>query len=460
MSKSKKFGKRKAVKCTICGHSFTNKGCLDKHKSAIHFNNNKKFNYYNNNKNLLKKFIKFIIKLVFLINENIEIKNYIGDKFEQRKAQNNLLNNKKEIPDDSSENPQKDTWVLSEKFHNIEKKINKENSSVTSWANDNIEELNWGQNIEDKINALRHENKIKEEREKAKQEEELKQYGEILNFLSQFADKKKNEQIDIKIKRNIIQTIKEGGREILIKSINNKYGENNEIIENLHDPLLEYEGDFAYVKLSVRELFIHSIPDNKMLKFIINYINKKIVDYPTDNEIQQELPLAFSHITRMRSGNPFYGIEFNKIKEIILKYFNNDIHEYQCQFCKKYILNKKRHSMHCKDFKNELQKSPEKILKKFLEENYKKINLNDIDIIVDKFKKISKINVEITCRDLPKFIKNRKNYCLKIKKIRENKEKKQKEQMNKPLQTRRSNNSNQFVRELLKEIDEEMKKLK
>ena len=102
MGKGKKFNARKTgPKCVICGKVFTAQKYLDQHLKASHpgannnniIINNKNNNKFNKNKNLLKKFITFIIKIVLLINDNIEIKNYIGDDFQQRKAQYNINNN-------------------------------------------------------------------------------------------------------------------------------------------------------------------------------------------------------------------------------------------------------------------------------------------------------------------------------------------------------------------------------
>ena len=80
MARDRKFGQRKNIKCPICGHTFKAQKYLKQHIGTHNNNNNNKIN-----KNKLKEFIKFIIKIIYIINEKIEVLNYVGDKEEQKK---------------------------------------------------------------------------------------------------------------------------------------------------------------------------------------------------------------------------------------------------------------------------------------------------------------------------------------------------------------------------------------
>ena len=104
MSGKRGFNKRSNLHCPKCTKTFSGQKYLNQHIKLVHNNNNimNNNNNMNNNKkiyknkNLFKKFIDFIMKLIIIINNEIEIKNYIGDRLERKKAMCNLAN---DVPD-------------------------------------------------------------------------------------------------------------------------------------------------------------------------------------------------------------------------------------------------------------------------------------------------------------------------------------------------------------------------
>ena len=387
MARDKKFGQRKNIKCPICGHTFKAQKYLKQH-IGTHNNNNNKIN-----KNKLKEFIKFIIKIIYIINEKIEVLNYVGDKEEQKKKMYYLENN---IPDKT----------FAKKIINIE------------------DESNY---VDIKKNENENENKNKE----------YENYMEIINYINKFNKKnKKLNYLNIKIKPNVIKKLKEENKKIIDEIVEQRLEEqleisgtkiniNNRIKLTLHEyPIIEYEADFKYPKISARQVFKQTINDNKIKNFIINYINKNYDDYPTDEEIKNEFPLAYDHFTRVLSYNKFYNENFNEIQNKILEYLENGGINFKCDDCGKFVLNKKRHSLHCRNFLEKLSKEGGELkLKKYIEQNYKKINLKEVDIIVNYFKEK---NPEEIAKELPNYIKRRgrfrKLFLKKLSKKEINKE--------------------------------------
>ena len=401
MARDKKFGGRKNLKCSIpgCGQTFKAPRYLHQHMK-VHNNNNNNNNYYYN-KNYLKKFIKFIIKMILMINEKIEILNYIGDEKDQRRAMYNLKN---DIPD--------------KEF--IKKTIIIDEGADTENLNGLVEEM--AQNPQFLYNEIKNEEIKKEEKKRKEEEEEYKEYMGMINYISQFEEKnKKNtKSTDIKIKRNIIRAIKEKRKEeikkIIEKKIEEKIEDESGVEININnrvelgpkeEPLINYEADFLYPKISARQLFEQTIPDKKTKKWAINYINKKYIDYPTDNEIKEKFPLAYNHYTRILSGNGFYKKKFDELQGKILEYIQNGGESFRCEHCNKYVFCKRRHCLHCKKFLNAIENdSKQLILKKYLEDNYKKIKIEEINLILEHFKGK---NSEFIKKNLPGYIKFKKN---------------------------------------------------
>ena len=163
----------------------------------------------------------------------------------------------------------------------------------------------------------------KKNKRKKKEEKENKKYENIMKYISKFGDPQKNsnEYGNIKIKRNIIKSIVEQKKEKIVRAIENKIKDiaeeenkneeekidmNNIKLGPEEEPMVAYEADFLYPKISARQLFNQTVPNEKIKQFIINYINKKYIDYPTDKEIEEEMPLAYDHYTKTLSGNGFY----------------------------------------------------------------------------------------------------------------------------------------------------------
>ena len=404
MARDKKFGGRKNLKCPIpgCGQTFKAPRYLHQHMKVHNNNNNNNNNY---NKNYLKKFIKFIIKMILMINEKIEILNYIGDEKDQRRAMYNLKN---DMPD--------------KKF--IKKTIIIDEGANTENLNGLVEEM--AQDPQFLYNEIKNEEIKKEEKKKKDEEEEYKEYMGIINYISQFEgkNKKNTELTGIKIKRNIIRAIKEKRKEeikkIIEKKIEEKIEDESGVEININnrvelgpkeEPLINYEADFLYPKISARQLFEQTIPDKKAKKWVINYINKNYIDYPTDNEIKEKFPLAYNHYTRTLSGNGFYKKKFDELQGKILEYIQNGGKSFKCSDCNKYVLNLRRHCMHCKEFLKKIDEDNGQIkLKKYLEENYKKIKIGEIDIILKHFEGK---NSEFIKKNLPNYIKFQRQIRLK-----------------------------------------------
>ena len=438
MGRPSKFGKRKNHKCPIegCGRTFSAPRYLNEHLKGVHNNNNKK---KHNNKNLLKKFIRFIINVIFYINENFDIKNYVGDKDDQKHAMHMFENNN---PDIKLANKK----LKIEGYSNTGMFIEEEReNTINNIKNiyDGDSDSEFGENLDIKIKKIRNKMNEEEEEKKRKEAEELKEYNDIMNFLKQFDKKveKKKEEDKIPIKRNIIEVIKEKRKNEIKKSIEMKIIEktdtiidSGDIIKKLNDPIIAYEADHLYPKISARDLFRHMDINEKDKKFIINYINKNYIDYPTDEEIKEMLPAVYSHYTKTLSGNGEFSKKYNEVKSKVLEFFENGGKSFTCEFCNKFVSNKRRHCMHCKQFLEKIDNDPKnKILKKYIEDNYKKIKLEEVEIIIENFKKKyektkknSKIGIkksEFFKKNLPHFIKYEQKLRKRLIKI--NREKKE-----------------------------------
>ena len=392
----------------------------------INNNNKKKFIY--KNKNLFKKFIQFIIKLIITINEEIEIRNYIGDQLERRKAIYNLTN---DVPDKKLI---KKLEIIKDGPEDADDKF------VDEMAEEEPKLFSgeWGSDIDKKVAEFRRRERIKKTKKENKEKKEKEEYGKIYNFLSEFdktPKKEKNEYENIKIKRNIIKTIKDQKKEKIEKVIKDKIEEdliNNKRKEKgkkdedsislsdleeieigeMEQPIVAYEADFLYPKISARELFIKNFPDEKFQHYAINYINKNYKDdAPTDDEIHKMGDLIYSHYTRTLSGNGFYAMKWNELRNKILEYYANGGKSFRCEYCKEYVSCKRRHCLHCEKFLNKLDNDPKQlILKKYIENNYKKLKIQEIDLILNRFKGK---NSNFIKEYLPGYIKKGRNVRIK-----------------------------------------------
>ena len=408
MARDKKFGQRKSVKCSLCGKTFKATRYLKQHMEVHKNNNNNNNKNKYNNKNILKKFIKFIIKIIILINEEIDILNYVGDKHDQKKAIHNLQN---KVPDKKLAK----TIILIEEGPEV--------ADADDLVNEMAEDKNgfklcnsiWGSDIDKKVAEYKRILNVKKAAKEKKEKKENKKYENIMKYISQFAKPqiKEDKYINIKIKRNIIKSIAEQKKEKIVRIIEKKIEEiakeeNNEISINdiklgpNEEPMIAYEANFLYPKISARQLFEQTVTNKKIKKFIINYINKKYIDYPTDKEIEEEMPLAYNHYTRTLSGNGFYKKKFDELQNKILEYFQDGGKNFKCEDCGKYVINKKRHCMHCKEFLKKIDEEGTLKLKKYIEENYKKIKIEEVDLILKHFEEK---NSEFISKNLPHYIK-------------------------------------------------------
>ena len=419
MGKGKKFNARKTgPKCVICGKVFTAQKYLDQHLKASHpgannnkiIINNKNNNKFNKNKNLLKKFITFIIKIVLLINDNIEIKNYIGDDFQQRKAQYNI-NNNIEVP-----------------IHD---------SFLRDLVNQTLRDEDAYERYERVMEGKENEEKIKKKYEESLKKIEVykKQIGdeendeeEEINNIKKFGEEIKETKInheDIKYIKNIS---KDNFKEAMAKR-----EEFDEYMVNW-DPYLEEVGEFFYTKISVLQLFKEVIPNKlKIYTWVKNYITKKLhsmkrTDYPDDFSLGKWSPKTYNAVILARGKNPTYSDDFLRIKQIIINYFNNECGDYQCDDCHKFVINKKRHCMYCPKFKEKLEEEGEKKLKLYIIKNYKKIKFTEVDKILEE---LNGKNADYICQNLPRIIK----YWQKIQKERRERARANREFVRRPGKT-------------------------
>ena len=543
--------RRKGPKCPVCNGIFTSQKYLTIHqKSNCGCNNNN--NIIKKNENILKKFIKFIIKIVFLINEQIEIKNFIGDKYDQRRAQyiynnndNNDNNNNnliqindyewiipkvpkppianlitKKIEEKAIEVRQKGENVseIDEESNSekLEKEYIKDNNEIYKEYNE------WGKKIEEKLNKInkKNENEIKNEikdeikeikskintiknkienieniekktkteetilyrynliysallKEKAKIGDKLienkineEKEEELYNYLNKLEEKKDKDKKNFKykltkIKYNDMIKIKNLNKELLINNLIHAYGPE---IKN-EDIQLEILGDLEFTKISIIQLFKEVVPNslkkyNKIKNYIIkrlDKLNKK--DYPEDEKIKDNNYL-WEEILKKRSKHNFYGDNFNKIKQMIKNFFNNEINEYQCEYCENFILNKKKHCLKCPQFIKKYKEEGDKIIIKFIRENYKIINpLNEQKI----FEKIKEKDIHWVCHNLPIIIKPIKKIEKKEEKINNFKIKiiEIKKEINETAERMREleNEETEEAEEELKELDKKYKEL-
>jgi len=419
MARDKKFGQRKSAKCSLCGKTFKTTRYLKQHMEVHKNNNNNNNKNKYNNKNLLKKFIKFIIKMIIIINEEFDILNYVGDKHDQKRAIYNLQN---KVPDTKLAK----TIILIDEGPDAVDVDNLVDDMAKGEDAFKLCGSQWGSDIDKKVAEYKRILNVKRAREKQKkkkEEKENKKYENIMKYISKFGTPQKNNELgDIKIKRKIIEAIAEQKKEKIIKAIEDKIkdiaekeNENKKEEEKIdiasikltefEEPMVAYEADFLYPKISARQLFNQTVPNKKINQFIINYINKKYVDYPMDEEIKEEMPLAYDHYTKTLSGNGFYKKKFDALQNKILEYFENGGESFKCKDCGKYVINKKRHCMHCAEFLKKIDEEGGKLkLKKYLEENYKKIKIEEIELILNHFEGADS---KFISKNLPHYIKFR-----------------------------------------------------
>ena len=435
MARDKKFGSRKNTKCSLCGKTFKATRYLKQHMEVHNNNNNNNNKNKYNNKNILKKFIKFIMKIIIIINNEIDILNYVGDKEDQRRAIYNLQN---KVPDKE----------LAKTITLIE--LGPDAAGVDNLVDDMAKDKDgfklcggqWGSDIDKKVaeyKRILNVKRAKEEQKRKKIEKENKKYEDIMKYINKFGTPKKNNELgNIKIKRKIIEAIAEQKKEKIVKAIEEKIkdiaekeNENKKEEEKINiddiklgpeeEPMIAYEADFLYPKISARQLFKQTVPNEKIKNFIINYINKKYIDYPTDAKIKEEMPLAYDHYTQTLSGNGFYKEKFDALQSKILEYFENGGESFKCKDCGKYVLNKKRHCMHCKEFLKKIDEEGGQLkLKKYIEENYKKIKIEEVELILTHYKGADS---KFISKTLPHYIKFRHGIRKKwLKKQKERRE--------------------------------------
>ena len=377
-----------------------------------------------------------------LINDNIEIKNYIGDDFQQRKAQYNI-NNNIEVPLNNSDLRDKvaatlDDADIFERYDSYMEGIPKKKIEIQKSKEEEEDEV---------INNLKKLNKKRGKEEEEADEEEI-------DNLKQFTEEIKKTKIiynDMKYLKNVDK---------------DKYKDALAEMENFDkymakwEPYLEVMGEFIYTKISVTQIFKEVIPNHlNSYKWVKEQIKKKMEkrkqkDYPTDFCVSKWNPELYNELLKARSKNPQYDKEFSRIKQMVVKFYEGEYQDFQCDVCHKFVANKKRHCLHCPEFKQKLEEEGEKKLKKFIENNYKKINLLDVDKILEEFKGKK---TDYICENLPRIIKN-------WKKIQKNKiEKAERSRANKVFKRKSAGTLKDWkkmIAQIKKEIDEEDEKEK
>ena len=411
MTKKSTFGKKKSKLCTYpgCGKRFTGEQQLRNH---IKIHDRPAFSPLLFNKKIFKKFLAFLFKIILCFNQEANIQNLVGPKEIQRKIQKKYLKEGIITP-------------IERVDINISKKNKKELEN----------------------------NEIKEEN------------NDIYKFLEELEkeeEKPKEEETKENIKRNIITNIsKKIGDALIIKEIK-KY----DIPEITYGPIFDVNIGASYGKISIRRLIKQSEIPEKQKKWALSYISKNRLyknDYQTNEELKERTTdEIYNEIIKLQRNSIPTVNKFEELLEYINKYIHGEIKEFTCDACGKFVqpVYKKKHMFkYCKKIYDYFQDNKEKVLKKFLEENYKKLNGDQINVIIEDYKN----------KDLNYLIKTLRKYIKfkgkRIKVLIKNKIKKQKnldlinEQTAKvgPIPMKKSFREN-FIALLIKEVREETDK--
>jgi len=380
----KQSNKKRNYKCSQCGRLFTGSRYLTQHINTQHNNNN------NNNSVLeeggkkicrkcgkvvskkhmaehktkcgamMKKeekrkekksfnfFLNFLIKLISIYNEKVEIANLIGDEFDQRKYLYKYKN-KELIKEEDDENS---SLILPPPK-------SEENSPMPS-ESENEEDNKGSQNKEcnnneEKISTIAKYFKKLRKKEINLNNKALRKYFEIKST---------------KIDHNKIKIITNNKKIEEIRKLN-YYNNNNDLKMNdgNTDLFLECINQYAFTKISCRQVIRYATTDKEIIRNADKIINKKIKDYPTDQEIKSKDEEISNKLANIRNNNMFYNEKIEFFTLLVKNFLNKEqifLKKIQCDYCFHFVLNKKRHLLQCKKFKNTFEKNKGALLMKYL----------------------------------------------------------------------------------------------
>ena len=440
----KQSGKRRNAKCPECGKSFAGSRYLNQHMQSQHNNNNnndiggqeicRKCNKAISKSHMarhkmrcgaIKKreeeikekktfifFLNFIIKLIMIYNKKVDIANIIGDEYDQRR---HLYNEKGEIIEDDENSsllpaPQKE----------------EDNSPAPSDSEEN-------NNNKEVIEIAKYFNKIKKQ--------EININNKALN--KYFAIK------NTRINHNNIKKITKNKKIELIRRINNNNNNNNlKYKDGASDLFLEYINQFAFTKISCRQIIRNATDDKKIIEKADQIINKKINDYLTDEEIKNKGKEIENWLANTRNNNIFYNEKvelFTLLAKNFFKKENDSIKNLQCDYCFHFTLNKKRHLFQCEKYKKSFGNNKGALIINYLHICHPYMNPDVILGVTNYLKK----------KDLNFIYKNTRG-ILKFGLLKRLKEEAKKKEEN--IKKKKIIRKKDWVAEIIKEIDEENNK--
>jgi hypothetical protein len=399
-------GSNEKILCSKCGKAISTSH-IARHKVICHLIKEKKER--KNEKKSFIYFLNFIIKLIMIYNKKVDIANILGDKFEQRR---HLYNNENIIEDDEN----------SSRLPAPPKEEN-ESEELSESNNNNDDDNNNESEVE---SIIKYFNKIKKE--------EIKTNNKALK--TYFAIK------TTRINHNKIKIITKNEKINIIKRINIQNDNNNlKYNDGLSDLFLEYIKQFAFTKISCRQVFRYATANDEIIKEADQIINKKINDYPTDEEIKNKDEKINDWLAKTRNNNIFYNENIEKFT-LLIKNFLNKNRNNQCEYCLKFTLNMKRHLFQCKKFKNSFKNNKGAMIINYI---HRCRPFTKPEVISSAVSYLSKMPIEEIYKNTRGLLK----FGL-LKKIKENEEKKEKIKEKKEKKIKKKD----WVTQIIKEIDE------
>jgi hypothetical protein len=347
-----------------------------------------------------------------IYNKKVDIANILGDEFDQRR---HLYNNNNNIIEDD------------ENSSLLPPPKKEENDSAEPSESNNDNNDNDNNNDESEVESIiKYFRKINK-KEINNNSKALRKYFAIKNT---------------RINHNKIKILTKNEKINIIKRINLE-NDNNELKYNdgYSDLFLEYIKQFAFTKISCRQVFRYATDDEELIRKADQIINKKINDYPTDEEIKNKDEKINYWLAKTRNNNIFYNENIEKFI-LLIKNFLNKSKKNQCEYCQKYILNIKRHLFQCKKFKNSFKNNKGAMIINYI---HRCRPFTKPEVINSAVSYLSKMPIEEIYKNMRGLLK----FGL-LKKIKENEEKKEKIKEKKEKKIKKKD----WVAQIIKEIDE------
>jgi hypothetical protein len=394
--KKRLFKKRLSIKkkCPTCEkmysvfHESLHKKCFEKYKA----------NFTKNYLEMFDKYFKFISKRINAYNKELEKENYIGNKHLRKVYIYNFFNkneNKKKI------------IIIKNKFSNFIKEKTYKHYNINYIIQHNKKEE---KELYELLNNMAEEEMYKLKRLNAINLNKYK-YHITFRVLS-----KKNENKN-EIEKEIESELGKGiMSELTNKIIDLKDSLKKGEIENIEDLVLELYFHYS-PKISLKEIFIkyiHSVPEYNEFdkKYIIRYIKKIKNSYPTDQEIKDCNEDIFENIKEIRRNSTYYE-KFDYFFNLLKKFYDNTYNIYRCEFCDKYILNKRIHLTKCKEFINTERFETSDEHKWYFMKHYYNLSVDKMKYFIDCYKNVS---LQQFLSYFPSHLKNRITLFKKIEK--------------------------------------------